>query len=211
MLVIDKTGTLTVGKPTVNKIISESHFNVNEILFFAASLENNSEHHLANAIVPAAKDRNIQLKSPTEFIAEIGKGIRGVIDQKQVALGNVNLLELLNLQSGSLTEKADALRGDGATVMYVVIENQVAGLISVSDPIIPTTLAALKALREQGIRIMMLTGDNHITANAVANKLGIDSVIAEVLPQQKNETAAMSLSSVSVIGNALRLKRISFS
>ncbi len=187
MLVVDKTGTLTKGKPTVTNIISESSYNENEILFFAASLEHNSEHPLASAIVQSAKERNIQLKTPTEFIAEIGKGIRGVIDQKQVALGNLALLTLLNLQPGSLTKKTDELRQDGATVMYVVVDNKIVGLISVSDPIKETTPAALKALREKGIRIVMLTGDNRITAEAVAKKLEIDSIEAEILPQQKNE------------------------
>ncbi len=187
VLVIDKTGTLTLGKPTVNEIISESHFTENEILFFAASLEKNSEHPLASAIVQAAKDRNIQLENPTEFLAEVGKGIKGMIDQKNVALGNAKLLDLLNLPSDSFADKAEELRRKGATVMYVVVENKIVGLISVSDPVKTTTPAALKALREEGIRIIMLTGDNRTTAEAVAKKLGIDSIEAEILPQQKNE------------------------
>lgn len=187
VLVIDKTGTLTLGKATVDKIICGLDFDENEVLFFAASLENNSEHPLANAIVQAATERNIQLVNPSEFIAEIGKGIKGVIDQKNVALGNIKLLNLLNLDAESFANKAEELRRNGATVMYVVVENKIIGLISVVDPIKPTTFVALNALRKEGMRIMMLTGDNRTTAEAVAKKLDIDSIEAEVLPQQKNE------------------------
>lgn len=187
VLVIDKTGTLTMGKPTLKAIIPTANLNENEILLLAASLEHQSEHPLANAIVTAAKERHIHLQNPTNFSAEIGKGIKGVIDNKHVALGNIKLLELLNLKAGSLTKKAEELQHEGGTVMFVVVDKHIVGLISVADPIKPTTPAALKALHQEGIRIVMLTGDNRITAEAVGRSLGIDTIEANVLPQEKNE------------------------
>lgn len=207
VLVIDKTGTLTLGKPTVTEIMAEAPFNENELLFFAASLEKNSEHPFANAIIQAAQARNISLKNPTEFIAEIGKGIRGTIDQKRVALGNTKLLESLNLNTNllekvALEKKAQELRLQGVTVMYLVVENQITGLIGVSDPIKPTTPSALKALREEGMHIIMLTGDNRITAEAVAKKLGIHSIEAEILPQQKYEIVKRLRSEGNIVAMA---------
>jgi Cu+-exporting ATPase len=187
VLVIDKTGTLTVGKPILKAIIPAFGFNENEILSLAASLERNSEHPLASAIVAAAKERNINLIDPSDFSAEIGKGIRGVIDHKRVALGNIKLLDLLNLQVGSFTKKAEELQKEGGTVMFVVVDEQVVGLISVADPVKVTTPSALKALRKDGIRIVMVTGDNRITAEAVAKSLEIDAIEAGVLPQEKHE------------------------
>jgi Cu+-exporting ATPase len=187
VLVIDKTGTLTVGKPILKAIIPASGFNENEILSLAASLERNSEHPLASAIVAAAKERNINFINPSDFSAEIGKGIRGVIGHKRVALGNIKLLDLLNLQVGSFTKKAEELQKEGGTVMFVVVDQQVVGLISVADPVKATTPSALKALRKDGIRIVMVTGDNRITAEAVAKSLEIDAIEAGVLPQEKHE------------------------
>ena len=186
VLVIDKTGTLTVGKPVLQKIIASTHSDENEILLLTASLENNSEHPLANAIVNAAKERQIQLVNPTNFSAITGKGIRGMINDKKVSLGNIKLLELLNLQSGSFANEAGALQHEGNTVMFVVVDGEIAGLISVADPVKTTTPLALKDLRQAGIRIVMVTGDNQITAKAIAKSLEIDSIIAGVLPQEKN-------------------------
>jgi Cu+-exporting ATPase len=187
VLVIDKTGTLTVGKPVIKEIIPTANFDENKILFLAASLEHNSEHPLASAFVNAAKERNIKLKNPSDFSAEVGKGIRGIIDDAHVALGNVKLLELLSLQPGVLIEKAERLQRDGGTVMFVVVDEKIVGLISVADPVKASTPAALKALREEGIRIVMVTGDNRITAEAVAKTLDIDAIEAGVLPNEKNE------------------------
>jgi Cu+-exporting ATPase len=187
VLVIDKTGTLTVGKPILKAIIPTSNFNENEILSLAASLEHNSEHPLASAFVSAAKELNIDLINPTDFSAEIGKGIRGIIDGKRVALGNIKLLELLNLQVGSFAKKSEELQREGGTVMFVVVDEQIVGLISVADPVKATTPSALKALRQEGIRIVMVTGDNRLTAEAVAKSLEIDAIEAGILPQEKNE------------------------
>lgn len=185
-LVIDKTGTLTLGKPIVNNILPASGFNENQILSLAASLENNSEHPLASAILKAAKDRNIRLQNVRDFSAEIGKGVKGVLNEKKIALGNIKLLDALNVSSRQLEERAERLRQSGETVMYVIIEKQIAGLISVIDPIKETTLAALTALHKEGMHIVMLTGDSFTTAHAVAKKLGIKYVEAEVLPHQKS-------------------------
>jgi Cu+-exporting ATPase len=187
ILVVDKTGTLTVGKPTVKTIIAAQNINEKEILFYAASLENNSEHPLAGAIVNAAKQQGINLQNPSEFFAEIGKGVRGVINNKKIALGNLKLLELLHINADTFTEKAEQLRSEGGTVMFVVVDDQIAGLISVADSIKSTTSQALTALQKEGIRIVMVTGDNRTTAEAVAKTLGIDEIEAEILPQKKNE------------------------
>lgn len=186
VLVIDKTGTLTVGKPVLKKIITTKNFNENEILSLAASLENNSEHPLASAIVSAAKDRNINFVYPDNFAAITGKGVQGIINKRQVSLGNIKLLELLNLQAGSFSSKVEELQREGGTVMFVVVDGEIAGLISVADPVKKTTPIALKNLRKAGIRIVMVTGDNQITAEAIAKSLEIDSIIAGVLPQEKN-------------------------
>lgn len=185
-LVIDKTGTLTVGKPILKSIIPAPGYDENHILLLAASLENQSEHPLANAILKAATDKNIILENITDFAAEIGKGVMGIYKNKKVALGNIKLLELFNISSGSLEETAEKLRQSGETVMYTVVGNQVAGLISVNDPIKDSTVSALEILRKENIHIVMVTGDNRTTANAVARKLGIENVEAEILPQQKS-------------------------
>ena len=185
-LIIDKTGTLTVGKPSVKKIITSSHYTEDEVLCLAASLEQNSEHPLASAIIKAAKERHLSLKATRDFIAEIGKGVQGTIDGKRVALGNIKLLELLNIQPEKLIEKADRLRLEGETVMFLILNNQIAGLISVADPIKETTATALKLLREDNIHLIMVTGDNRITAEAIARKLGINSIEADISPQEKN-------------------------
>jgi len=186
VLVIDKTGTLTVGKPVLQKIIPSPHFNENEILLLAASLENNSEHPLASAIVLAAKERHIDFITPTDFSAITGKGVQGIINNKQVSLGNIKLLALLNLAPGTFANETETLQREGGTVMFVVVDGEIIGLISVADPVKKTTPLALKNLRQAGIRIVMVTGDNQLTAEAVAKSLEIDSIIAGVLPQEKN-------------------------
>src|SRR5579885_1827445 len=187
MLLIDKTGTLTAGKPVVTRIYADAGFTETEILSIAASLERSSEHPLANAIMQAARERKINIPDSVGFHAEIGKGITGVINQKRAALGNIHLLELLNLQPGQFAEKADQLRHQGETVMFVVTEDRIAGIISVSDPVKQSTPRALKMLRDEGMQVVMVTGDNRITAQAIAEKLDISSIEAEVLPHQKTE------------------------
>lgn len=186
VLVVDKTGTLTIGKPQLKTIIAASNINENDILFLAASLEHHSEHPLASAIVNAAKERQIHLENPTDFFAHIGKGVQGIIQNKQVALGNVKLLELLHIQPNHLVAKANSLYQQGETVMFVVIDNEIKGLISVADPIKTSTSLALSALRKEDIRIVMVTGDNDITAKAIAKSLSINDIEANVLPQEKH-------------------------
>jgi len=186
-LVIDKTGTLTMGKPVVHKILHNKNFTETGILYLAASLELNSEHPLAGAIVSAARERDIHLQNPSKFVAFAGKGITGVIDEKHVALGNINILDELKLEPGVWIEKVEELSRDGGTVMFVVVDNQIAGLISVSDKLKANTQSALRELQAQGMLLVMVTGDNRLTAISVARKLHIDSIEAEVLPQRKTE------------------------
>jgi P-type Cu+ transporter len=185
-LVVDKTGTLTEGKPQVTAIVPMEGFSVSEILPLAASLERSSEHPLAAAIVDAAKDRGVLIKEPTEFASLTGKGVTGKVDGRFVALGNAKLMADLGVALGNLGVKADELRRDGATALFLAIERNAAGVIAIADPIKTTTQAALQTLRNDGIRIVMLTGDNKTTAEAVARKLGIKEVEADVLPQDKN-------------------------
>ena len=186
-LVIDKTGTLTEGKPKVVTLETAPEIEEAELLTLAASLERGSEHPLAASIVEAARERDLTLHSPEDFAAPTGKGVTGKVRGREVALGNARLLDDLGIKPGTWIETADALRADGQTVMFVAVDGQVAGLIGVADPIKKTTPAALDALRRDGVRIVMLTGDNLRTAQAVASKLNIDSVEAEVLPQQKGD------------------------
>jgi Cu+-exporting ATPase len=186
-LVIDKTGTLTVGKPSVNTIMTNHEFEETEILSLIASLESYSEHPLSEAIIRVAKERNISLQNVKEFKAEIGKGIVGIINNKQVALGNIKLLNSLNIQPGSLIEKAERLRQEGETVIYVTVDNKIVGLVGIVDPIKTSTSVALKILQELGIKIIMATGDSLTTAKTVAEKLNIETIEAELLPQEKSE------------------------
>jgi P-type Cu+ transporter len=186
-LVIDKTGTLTEGKPKVVAVETAPGLEANELLRLAASLERGSEHPLAASIVEAARENGLSLHAPNDFAAPTGKGVTGTVDGRAVALGNQRLLQDLDIDAGDWFDKADALRADGQTVMFVAVDGRPAGLIGVADPIKETTAAALEALRRDGVRIVMLTGDNLKTAQAVASKLGIDRVEAEVLPQQKGD------------------------
>ena len=185
-LVVDKTGTLTEGKPRVVAVIPAEGFDETTILSLGASLERGSEHPLAAAIVAAATERGIKTDPVSEFRSMTGKGVTGKIDQRQVAVGNGGLLKDLGLRGGSLEIRADELRRDGATAMFVVADGRLAGLIVVADPIKATTPAALERLEADGVRLVMLTGDNRTTAQAVAARLGISEVEAEVLPEQKH-------------------------
>ena len=186
-LIVDKTGTLTEGQPRVVAVEPAAGYGEDELLRLAASLERGSEHPLAAAILAAAKDRDLTLAEAADFDAPTGKGVTGTVDGRKVALGNWHLLRDLGVAAAALGERADALRAEGQTVMFVVIDGAPAGLIGVADPIKETTPQAIADLRREGLRIVMLTGDNRRTAQAVAGKLGIDEVEAEVLPQQKGE------------------------
>jgi Cu+-exporting ATPase len=186
-IVVDKTGTLTVGKPKLASVQAANGFGVDDILRLGASLERASEHPLAAAIVGGAEERNITLAPVANFQSLTGKGVRGQVDGKAVAIGNRMLLETLNVDPGALEKRASALREEGQTVMFVVIDGRAAGTIGVADPVKESTAEAIRALHEEGLQVVMLTGDNPVTANAVARKLGIDRVTAEVLPEQKAE------------------------
>jgi Cu+-exporting ATPase len=186
-LVVDKTGTLTEGRPKLVAAIPAEGFDENSLLSFAASIEQGSEHPLAASIVAGTKERNIELMKAESFESITGKGVKGIVDNRSVALGNKKLLEELNIDAGTLTEKAESMRTEGQTVMFVAIDGRAAGLIGVADPVKETTPEAIEKLHAEGIRIVMLTGDNRTTAEAVSKKLDIDEVIAEVLPDQKAE------------------------
>jgi Cu+-exporting ATPase len=185
-LVVDKTGTLTEGKPRVVAIVPTQGFDEATILSFGASLEQASEHPLAAAIVAAAKQRDIKPEAVTDFVSLTGRGVTGIIRDRKVAMGNQNFLHDFGLVSTELGRRAQHLRQDGATAIFVAIDGRLAGIIAVADPIKATTPAALASLRADGVRIVMLTGDNRTTAQAVAAKLGITDVDAEVLPDRKN-------------------------
>jgi Cu+-exporting ATPase len=187
-LVIDKTGTLTEGKPKLVSVIAEGPVDEPTLLRLAAALERGSEHPLAAAIVVGAEARGVALVQAEGFSSITGKGVAGRVDGREVALGNRALMESLNVDATALAQRAEALRADGQTVMYVAVDGRAAGLVGVADPIKQSTPDAIQALRSEGIRIVMLTGDSRTTAEAVAKKLGIDDVIAEVLPEQKVET-----------------------
>jgi len=186
-LVVDKTGTLTEGKPRLMSVVAGKNFSEDEVLYLGASLERASEHPLAAAIVKGAEEKGIKLTAGEQFESVTGKGVRGRISGRQVALGNAQLMEAQNIDIAPLIKQADELRLEGQTVMFVGVDGKLGGFISVADPIKSSTPEALKALHEAGIKVVMLTGDNKTTANAVAKKLGIDRVVAEVLPEQKTE------------------------
>ena len=186
-LVVDKTGTLTEGKPTLVSVTAAEGFDESQLLKLAASLERASEHPLAAAIVAGARERGVDLVKVDSFDSITGQGVRGQIDGREVALGNRALLDHLAVAPGDLANQAEALRAEGETVMFVVIDQRAAGLIAIADRIKPSTPEAIQALHESGIRLVMLTGDSATTAGAVAAKLGLDEVIAEVLPDQKVE------------------------
>ncbi len=189
-LVIDKTGTLTEGKPAVTAVVPAEGMEEDELLRLAASVEQASEHPLAAAIVAAARARGLSLGKVTDFDSPTGKGAIGVVEGKRVALGNAKFLGELKISTGSLAAAAEGLRHDGATAIFVSIDDRAAGVLAIADPVKATTPAALKELTAAGIRVVMLTGDNRTTANAIARRLGLTEVEADVLPDQKAEVVA---------------------
>ncbi|MDD5544581.1 MAG: heavy metal translocating P-type ATPase [Acidobacteriia bacterium] len=184
-LVVDKTGTLTEGKPQLVAVETVSRFDTKKLLRFAASLERGSEHPLAAAIVAGAEAQGVQLTSAEEFESLTGRGVKGRVEGALVALGNRKLLEDLQINADGVLERAEVMRLNGQTVMFVVVDGTVSGLIGVADPVKKTTPEAIRQLHEDGIHVVMLTGDSRTTAEAVAKKLNIDQVIAEVLPEDK--------------------------
>lgn len=186
-LVVDKTGTLTEGKPKLVEVATFNDFDENELLRLAASLEQGSEHPLGEAIVEGARARNLTLSKLSEFDSVTGQGIKGRIDDRTISLGNNALFEHMGIDISPLQQQAEALRQQGQTVILVAIDNQAAGLVSVADPIKENSREAIAALHREGINIVMLTGDNKVTARAVARELGIDQVQADVLPEQKSQ------------------------
>jgi Cu+-exporting ATPase len=189
-LVVDKTGTLTEGKPKVVAIVAASGFQENDILQFAASVERASEHPLADAIVRAAKERQLELRAVESFDAPTGKGATGKVSSKTIVLGNAKYLASIGIETAPLDDEAEKLRGEGATVIHVAVDGRLAGLFAIADPVKTSTPEALKTLAAEGIKVIMLTGDNRTTAKAVAQRLGISEVEAEVLPDQKSAVVA---------------------
>jgi Cu+-exporting ATPase len=185
-LVIDKTGTLTEGKPKVVAVKPAPGFDETQVLRLAASVERGSEHPLAAAIVAAAAERKLELLPVRDFDSPVGKGVTGIIEDKRLVLGNARFLAELNIDTSALSAEAERLRGDGATAIFLAVTGKLAGVIAIADPVKATTPDALRALAAEGIRVVMLTGDNRTTAQAVARRLGIAEVEAEVLPDQKS-------------------------
>ena len=184
-LVVDKTGTLTEGRPKLTDVVPAAGFDETELLKLAATLEKGSEHPLAAAIVEGAEAREVTLSTTTDFDSITGKGVSGTVDGRKILLGNRKLLEDFSIDPGEMATQADNMRKKGETVMFVAVDNTIAGLVAVADPIKETTPEAIRQLHKENIRIVMLTGDNKATADAVANKLDIDEVVAEVLPDEK--------------------------
>jgi Cu+-exporting ATPase len=186
-IVLDKTGTLTEGKPKVVSIIAADGFEEERLLQLAASVERGSEHPLAQAILQAAADRKLDLVEASNFAAPSGNGATGTVDGRAIALGNAMLMNELKIVTADLDSAAETARQDGATAIFVTVDGRAAGIIAIADPVKPSAKAALQALRRDGLRIVMLTGDNPTTARAVAKTLGIDEVEAGVLPERKSE------------------------
>src|SRR5581483_3651460 len=186
-LVVDKTGTLTVGKPVFSSLVAKEGVDGNELLRLAAAVERASEHPLASAIIAGAEARGIQVSKATNFTSITGKGVRGDVDGKDVIVGNHAMLDELRIDASALNDWAERLRADGQTVMFVAIGRECAGLLTVSDPVKETTADAIRELHASGLRVVMVTGDSETAAKAVAKKLGIDEVIADVLPASKAE------------------------
>ena len=184
-LVVDKTGTLTEGKPRLVAVAPEAGIDERQLLQFVASLENVSEHPLASAIVAGARERGLNLTAVSDFESITGKGVVGTVDGRTVAIGNLKLLESMSISVGDMKGRADELRASGQTVVFVAVDGRAAGLVGVADPIKESAVEAVRALHGEGIRIVMLTGDNRTTAEAVARAVGIDHVEADVLPDQK--------------------------
>jgi len=205
-LVIDKTGTLTEGKPKVTAVVAAAGFDQNEVLRLAASVEQASEHPLALAIVAAAQERGLELAAVAEFDSPTGKGVLGAVDGRRLALGNPNFLRELGVQANELEQEAERLRREGATAIFLGVDGKLAGVLAIADPVKRTTPDALNALAKEDIRVVMLTGDNKTTAQAVARRLGITQVEAEVLPQEKSavvETLQREGHSVAMAGDGV--------
>jgi Cu+-exporting ATPase len=201
-LVVDKTGTLTEGKPALTQIVPAPGMDDHEVLRLAAAVERASEHPLAKAIVAAAEERGIAIPEVQDFDAPTGKGTSGLVGGRRVALGNSRFMQQIGADTGTMEGAAEDLRSDGATAIFVALEGKVAGVIAVADPIKESTPAALSALKDAGIRIVMLTGDNRTTALAVARRLGIDEVEADVLPDHKSAVVARLRAEGSVVAMA---------
>jgi Cu+-exporting ATPase len=201
-LVVDKTGTLTQGKPHLVTLFPVGALDPGRLLRLAASLERGSEHPLASAIVQGAAERKVELAPASDFESRTGKGVVGRVDGEAVALGNASLMKDLGIDVASLVTKAEELRADGQTVMFIGSEGRALGLVGIADPIKPTTAEAIRALHDDGIRIVMLTGDSRTTAEAVARKLAIDEVVAEVLPDQKVATVKRLQATGAVVAMA---------
>ena len=184
-LVVDKTGTLTLGKPKLTGVVTAKDMDEKRLLTLAGSLEKGSEHPLGAAIVKGAKEREVTLTEATEFASHTGKGVSGNVDGSQVLLGNRKLMEEFKVDTGELSARSEEMRKEGQTVMFLAADGKIAGLLAVSDPIKDSTPEAIRKLHGEGIRIVMLTGDNKATAEAVAARLDIDEVVADVLPDEK--------------------------
>ncbi len=201
-LVVDKTGTLTEGKPALTQIVAAPGLDEQEVLRLAAAVERPSEHPLAKAVVAAAEDRGLAIPEVQDFDAPTGKGTSGLVEGHRVALGNSRFMQQIGAETGSIEAVADDLRSEGATAIFVALDGKIAGVIAVADPIKQSTPAALSALKDTGIRIVMLTGDNRTTALAIARRLGIDEVEADVLPDRKSAVVARLRDEGSVVAMA---------
>jgi Cu+-exporting ATPase len=202
IIVVDKTGTLTAGRPALVTVETVPDFDTTQLLSIAASLERGSEHPLAEAIVAGAIERGVSIRHAESFESVTGQGVIGRVAGRAVALGNRKLLAGLGASAGVLSDRADELRGEGQTVMFVVVDGAVVGILGVADPIKDNTPDAISALHAEGVRVVMLTGDNRKTADAVAAKLSIDDVIAEVLPDEKAAAIKRLQESGSVVAMA---------
>ncbi|WP_292646132.1 heavy metal translocating P-type ATPase, partial [Mesorhizobium sp.] len=185
-LIVDKTGTLTEGRPRLTDVVAAEGVTEDDLLALAAGLEKGSEHPLAEAIVEGARERGVEIPDAGGFEAVTGKGVSGTVSGKKVALGNAAMMADLGIDIASVSTSAEALQTEGKTAMFVAVGNKLAGIVAVADPIKATTSEAIKALHERGLRIIMATGDNERTAKAIASKLGIDEVRAGLLPEQKS-------------------------
>ena len=201
-LVVDKTGTLTEGKPKVVAVVPATGFEESEALRLAASVEQASEHPLAAAIVASAKDRRLALSQVSAFDSPTGKGVVGMVDGRHITLGNAKFLREIGIASTDLDDEAERLRADGATAIFLAVDGKIAAVIAIADPVKPTTPEALKLLAQDGVRVVMLTGDNRTTAQAVARRLGIENVEAEVLPEQKSAVVERLRQQGSVVAMA---------
>ena len=201
-IVVDKTGTLTEGKPVMEKIITLGDMNENTLLQYAASLEVNSEHPLSYAIVNAANEMGLELSPVSDFNYEPGKGIAGNVDGHKIAIGNKILMDDLTLNIESITDQVDELSNAGKAIMYVAIDNELSGILGVTDPVKETAIEAVKMLHKQGLNIVMLTGDQKRTAQRVASILNIDEVYSEVLPEHKAEIIRQLQSTGKIVAMA---------